>query len=710
MNIKVDFDNIVVKEDKNDFNVKVLMLKGEKGDPGDGEPNVIEEVQVNGTALTVTNKAVNVPVPVVDSSISSSSTNPVQNSAIYNALSNKVDNSALNNYYEISEIDSLLNEKVNTSDIEDDLTKITKKPYYFNNVAEMKAYNLKNGDYVITKGYYSANDGGHGEYIISNDVLTDNGGTIHELSNGLIAKLIIKDNTINIKQLGAKETDVTLVKHDIGEYIETYIDLLDSYNNLKLYIPSGAYYCSQLDISREKGFYIYGDEGFIIDNIAGTVISSYEDNQDYIFNIGSNSNYTYNWVLKNICFTSCDYKYDNGLKLDKNNVKSISYAINLLYAVTGLTDNLFFSVINGGAIQISSSWENYFRLINCRYIYNIDSNIINFKRINTTLTANANITANNFDSIFIESVFANRIINFEYLSGAVNNSFGVINFEETWQNINNLSITRTPIDMSTWNDYDADVVHMALFGGFRSSATINSINIDVMGVNYLLYDGYKYVYDTIFTHDIDLGGMNISTSNIEIDNCTNTIKIYRLKNSKTTVLYTRNIVSNILNKGNNDLIYDVDGFTYIKCNSPLYKFGATQGNSLKLQNTVTPAYKLIDVYGGGDYGLLYSNQSATNDLKVCVKPFPQNATTNSITLLKLGTEIKINALIPLNEVVKIILHSGNVNEIYELTGTGVFKDYTLPYTTALINSGHNDVGIRISGSSASKNILIDYIY
>lgn len=34
MNIKVDFDNIVVKEDKNDFNVKVLMLKGEKGEAG----------------------------------------------------------------------------------------------------------------------------------------------------------------------------------------------------------------------------------------------------------------------------------------------------------------------------------------------------------------------------------------------------------------------------------------------------------------------------------------------------------------------------------------------------------------------------------------------------------------------------------------------------------------------------------------------------
>lgn len=111
MNIKVDFDNIVVKEDKNDFNVKVLMLKGEKGDPGDGEANVIEEVQVNGTALTVTNKAVNVPVPVVDSSLSSSSTNPVQNNTIYNALSNKVDNSALENYYQTSEVDNLLSAK-----------------------------------------------------------------------------------------------------------------------------------------------------------------------------------------------------------------------------------------------------------------------------------------------------------------------------------------------------------------------------------------------------------------------------------------------------------------------------------------------------------------------------------------------------------------------------------------------------------------------
>ena len=124
MNIKVDFDNIVVKEDKNDFNVKVLMLKGEKGDAGAGEDNIIEVVKVNGTALPVTNKAVDVPVPTVDSALSSSSTNPVQNKVIYNALGSKADATELNNYYEISEVDNLLNNKADTLTVNNIITDI----------------------------------------------------------------------------------------------------------------------------------------------------------------------------------------------------------------------------------------------------------------------------------------------------------------------------------------------------------------------------------------------------------------------------------------------------------------------------------------------------------------------------------------------------------------------------------------------------------
>lgn len=78
------------------------------------------------------------------------------------------------------------------------------KPYYFNSVADMKACNLKVNDYAITAGYYEYNDGGAGEYkIVADDNLTDDGGSVHTLNNGLKAVLIIKDK-LYAKQFGAK--------------------------------------------------------------------------------------------------------------------------------------------------------------------------------------------------------------------------------------------------------------------------------------------------------------------------------------------------------------------------------------------------------------------------------------------------------------------------------------------------------------------------
>ena len=98
------------------------------------------------------------------------------------------------NYYNKSEVDS---SQTNQNNI------INKKPYYFNNVANMKAYNLVAGDMAITKGYYSANDGGGSNYNIVNDnTLVDDGGSIIELNNGLRAKLIINDK-INVEQFGS---------------------------------------------------------------------------------------------------------------------------------------------------------------------------------------------------------------------------------------------------------------------------------------------------------------------------------------------------------------------------------------------------------------------------------------------------------------------------------------------------------------------------
>jgi len=75
----------------------------------------------------------------------------------------------------------------------------------FNTVAEMKAdTDLQAGDTCQTLGYYSANDGGAGLYkIVDDDLLVDNGGSIHILDNGLKAELIIKEDKIYLEQFGS---------------------------------------------------------------------------------------------------------------------------------------------------------------------------------------------------------------------------------------------------------------------------------------------------------------------------------------------------------------------------------------------------------------------------------------------------------------------------------------------------------------------------
>ena len=75
-----------------------------------------------------------------------------------------------------------------------------KKPYYFNNVASMKSASLVAGDYVITEGYYSSNDGGGAIYYITT---TQSDSDYQEtLNNGSYATLIT-NNIFNVKQFGA---------------------------------------------------------------------------------------------------------------------------------------------------------------------------------------------------------------------------------------------------------------------------------------------------------------------------------------------------------------------------------------------------------------------------------------------------------------------------------------------------------------------------
>ena len=124
---------------------------------------------------------------------------------------------------------------------------------YYDSISNMKSdTTLKAGMYVKTKGYYESDDGGSGEYIIvDDDTLVDDGGSIHVLTNGLRAKLIINDK-INILQFGAKKDG----SEDIGNIVNTAIN--NGYTNI--YLPKGDYLVSTtIDLDDITGFNMYGE-------------------------------------------------------------------------------------------------------------------------------------------------------------------------------------------------------------------------------------------------------------------------------------------------------------------------------------------------------------------------------------------------------------------------------------------------------------------
>lgn len=83
-------------------------------------------------------------------------------------------------------------------------------PIVYKSVAEMKAdVLLSAGMTACTLGYYSPNDGGAGTYIIraKQDTDVDDGGSLHELTSGLVAELVVENGTVNTKQLNLSKDD-----------------------------------------------------------------------------------------------------------------------------------------------------------------------------------------------------------------------------------------------------------------------------------------------------------------------------------------------------------------------------------------------------------------------------------------------------------------------------------------------------------------------
>jgi len=590
------------------------------------------------------------------------------------------------------------------------------RPVYYNTVVSMKSdANLTNGMKAVTLGYYELNDGGGATYIIrtkeSGDV--EDNGTIHLLQNNLVAELIIENNIVNIKQLGARPQDKQNNKYDIAPYVEKYINYIETNDsNCKLYIPSGIWTSSELNITRYKGFYIEGDEKFSINNKEmGTTITALNNEQRYIFKIGNETNAVEGWVLKNVCFASRNYVYSNGT-FNRDTYNNITEAcLNLEHAHFGVTDNLFFEWVQGSALKISSSWENYFKLLNFRHVNALGKGVIVF---DSNINSGDNITATSFEKVMFEATLGDLVVVKPNCTFS-NSYFGTINIE-CWALTPTSDYTFTTIT----DEVREDFVPWSVFNVFaRCDVEVNNLELNNFNYRYLTYNDLKYCYNTIVNVGQDNANPNMVINNIVVSGMkldTPILKqntFYIDSKSHFAVNNTR------LYRTTNKIYFDVAGARSIQCNSNNLKAKNYKDDVYITENTegLVPFYKVINKFGvAGDvnkFGVLYYDEDSRNELNLVVKPYNGEVGSDSniqhicANMIITGKNMLIRAKIPEGENATLILYLENgTSQTLYLEGTGEYTDYLKEEISTFVIGA--SCGLRLATAQVNKTCYLDY--
>ena len=344
--------------------------------------------------------------------------------------------------------------------------KLEGKISYFDTIATMKLGDLKEGNLVETKGYYTSGDGGGAKYeIVDDNTLTEDGAYIHELSNGLFARMIIENETINFRQLGAKPDDNTF---DNKNYLLKYQTICNTLGKqIKLIIPSGTWYFSPTHLSRVGGFNI---EGIGSSSTTRTFINTKIvaiDDQDYVWKFGGASD---------MGTTTLPYNSSNTMnRLKSLTFESASHTITygclvLEYSCYGFYDEIFFNNIVGTGLYIRSCWENYFGIMSFRGIQDFSTPCMRLAPIRLITDVSANISATRFDKLMFENT-AGDLIKSDLTSEFVHCQIGEINVEYTY----NRRTGETLNTITDETDY-SDFTPMFLINGNGDSITIDTIN------------------------------------------------------------------------------------------------------------------------------------------------------------------------------------------------------------------------------------------
>jgi hypothetical protein len=602
-----------------------------------------------------------------------------------------------------------------------------KKTKHFTNVEEMKTDNTLVSGYVVkTLGYYEANDGGVATYLVrektENDI--EDNGTIHFISDTLVAEMIIENNTINIKQFGAKSQDENNTKYDIAPYLEKYMNLLDKVTTkIKLYIPSGIWNCSGYTLARERGFDIYGDYSFNLWTGEGTVITSLNDNQDFILNIGKESEYTKNFSLKNISISSADFVYNSVEKyFSFSTIKQIKkQCLNILHSMFGEFDNLFFIKIKGKAFNISSSWEIYFKLLNFRHINNLNDSIMCFAKANTTLNANANITACNFEKIMFEACHGD-LIKAESGCNSSHNNFGTINFED-YSDVVHSGASYIALNSENSNYDDITAIHHAVINieeNAQFDNEINNIELNNFSTKYYLLDGIQYIYDTV----VKMGYSHFTNpilNNVKCIGVRKNPKALLSKNNGMCSIQSSIIFNNLVCDGiNYNFIFDTDGFNNIIVNNNIRKqekINRCHYNAFK--DFRTNIKQIINSKHRGN--IVYDENAMCKD-SLCVSlintvDYPTIA-RDEIILPMLSKKLHLRAKLPSSSKLAFgtqVVQNGTVilTKNIDAFGTDNFEWYLIDYSQVTKLEGVEVTGLTIkffANNDIDFNSILDCFY